>query len=205
MIPRGHGLTCERQKSLCHIDFVVESARRFDEILSDGRIVLEFGVQDLEFEFQFVVIERLFECRNDFFGFDEAILRGDGIVFRSFDARFEHELLSAPEGELAAGGAICLRLALRNASGRDGAAVPQLYIHRTQGVATSRARQLVDWKKLRLRAGEGAETELSIPPEALRQWDGAAWVTPPGKIEWFLGDNGEDWASGEFTLSGTSA
>ena len=100
---------------------------------------------------------------------------------------------------------ICLRLALRNASGRDGAAVPQLYIHRTQGVATSRARQLVDWKKLRLRAGEGAETELSIPPEALRQWDGAAWVTPPGKIEWFLGDNGEDWASGEFTLSGTSA
>ena len=84
-------------------------------------------------------------------------------------ARFEHELLSAPEGELAAGGAICLRLALRNASGRDGAAVPQLYIHRTQGVATSRARQLVDWKKLRLRAGEGAETELSIPPEALRQ------------------------------------
>ena len=120
-------------------------------------------------------------------------------------ARFEHELLSAPEGELAAGGAICLRLALRNASGRDGAAVPQLYIHRTQGVATSRARQLVDWKKLRLRAGEGAETELSIPPEALRQWDGAAWVTPPGKIEWFLGDNGEDWASGEFTLGGTSA
>ena len=120
-------------------------------------------------------------------------------------ARFEHELLSAPEGELAAGGAICLRLALRNASGRDGAAVPQLYIHRTQGIATSRTRQLVDWKKLRLRAGEGAETELSIPPEALRQWDGAAWVTPPGKIEWFLGDNGEDWASGEFTLSGTSA
>ena len=79
--------------------------------------------------------------------------------------------------------------------------MPQLYIHRAQGIATSRARQLADYKKLRLRAGESAETELTIPPEALRQWDGEAYVTPPGKIEWFVCDGGETLLSGEFTLT----
>ena len=117
--------------------------------------------------------------------------------------RFELEKKSSPEGavERGAGCTLSVRVAVRNAGARDGAAVPQLYIHRAQGIATSRARQLADYKKLRLRAGESAETELTIPPEALRQWDGEAYVTPPGKIEWFVCDGGETLLSGEFTLT----
>ena len=90
---------------------------------------------------------------------------------------------------------------VRNDGQRPGWVVPQLYIHRTQGVVTSRIRQLCGFDKLYLQPGEEREFTISIPAESLQQWDGAMnLVVPHGKIEWFLGDSGEEVFSGTFIV-----
>lgn len=96
-----------------------------------------------------------------------------------------------------------LRLTFRitNTGARPGWAVPQLYLHRTQGIATSRIRQLCGFCKLHLAPGESRELTIPIPAESLLQWDAAERpVTPPGAIEWFLADEGEDRLQGVFVL-----
>ena len=79
--------------------------------------------------------------------------------------------------------------------------VPQLYIHRTQGVVTSRIRQLCGFDKLYLQPGEEKTFTIEIPAESLQQWDPSMKpVCPHGKIDWFLGDSGEEIFTGSFTV-----
>ena len=79
--------------------------------------------------------------------------------------------------------------------------MPQLYLHRAQGVVTSRSRQLCAFEKCLLQPGETRHVTLSIPPESLTQYDMSMRVcTPPGRIEWYLADSGETKLNGEFIL-----
>ena len=90
---------------------------------------------------------------------------------------------------------------IRNDGERPGWVVPQLYIHRTQGVVTSRIRQLCGFDKLYLLPGEEKTVSIQIPEESLYQWDAAMnHVMPHGKIEWFLGDSGEEIFKGTFNV-----
>lgn len=90
---------------------------------------------------------------------------------------------------------------VENTGSRPGYAVPQLYIHRAQGVVTSRIRQLCGFRKVFLRPGEQQVVELPIPEEALMQYDAAMRpVCPTGRIEWFLCDSGSTALGGEFIL-----
>lgn len=110
---------------------------------------------------------------------------------------FSYVLLQIPAAE-------DLRLTFRiaNTGACPGWAVPQLYLHRTQGIATSRIRQLCGFCKLYLAPGETRELTIPIPAESLIQWDAADRpVTPPGAIEWFLADEGEDRLQGIFVLN----
>lgn len=95
----------------------------------------------------------------------------------------------------------CVTFRIENTGDRGGWAVPQLYLHRTQGVVTSRVRQLCGFTKLYLNPGESKTLTIAIPAESLMQWD---WdmrqVTPPGRIDWFLADSGETRLEGSFTL-----
>ena len=90
---------------------------------------------------------------------------------------------------------------VQNTGDRPGWAVPQLYLHRTQGAVTSRVRQLCGFEARRLEPGEAATLTIPIPPESLMQWD-AAMVQRrlPGRIQWFLGDSGETYCEGVFVL-----
>ena len=84
--------------------------------------------------------------------------------------------------------------------------MPQLYIHRTQGVVTSRIRALCDFTKVFLAPGEKAALTLTVSRPSLCQWDSRMeQVLPPGKIQWFLGDNGQTYLEGEFFLAGETA
>ena len=86
-----------------------------------------------------------------------------------------------------------------NTGSRPGWAVPQLYLHRTQGVVTSRM-ALCAFDKRLLSPGECWETTLPIPEEALMQYDWSMIQRRlPGRIEWFVKDCGETHLSGEFT------
>lgn len=118
---------------------------------------------------------------------------------------FSWQKKSAPGGAVQRGGlgkgALSIALEAVNTGERGGYAVPQLYIHRTQGIVSSRVRQLCDFQKLFIPAGDRGSFTLEIAPESLAQWDGGAWVTPPGRIEWFVCDSGRTLLSGEFTLA----
>lgn len=90
---------------------------------------------------------------------------------------------------------------VKNVGSRPGWAVPQLYLHRTQGVVTARIRQLCGFRKVWLLPGEAQTLTLAIPRESLSQWDPAMRpVTCPGKIQWFLCDQGMEALTGEFQV-----
>ena len=109
---------------------------------------------------------------------------------------FAYEPVAVPTPENRA-----LTITVTNTGTRPGYAVPQLYLHRTQGLVTSRVRQLCGFAKLYLMPGESKTAAIPIPEESLQQFDYA--MKPrllPGKIEWFLCDSGETKISGNFTL-----
>ena len=113
---------------------------------------------------------------------------GDGLTY----TRFGYELVTADSS------AVTVRIT--NTGSRPGWAVPQLYLHRTQGVVTSRV-QLCAFGKRLLAPGERAEFTLTIPEEALMQFDWSMVQRRiPGRIEWFVKDCGETFLSGEFTV-----
>ncbi len=117
---------------------------------------------------------------------------GAGLSYTSF----HYDLLTAPEGD-----ARNLTFLITNTGDRPGWAVPQLYIHRTQGVVTSRIRQLCGFQKVLLQPGESRELTLTVPEESLQQWDASMKLClPGGKIQWFLCDQGQTLHHGEFTV-----
>ena len=112
--------------------------------------------------------------------------------------RFAYALASAPEE-----GDLSLAFTVRNAGERIACAVPQLYLHRSQGAATSRVRALCAFSKTELAPGQEKALRLDIPRESLTQWDARGrTILPPGKIQWFLRDGGEDLLQGEFFVKG---
>lgn len=113
---------------------------------------------------------------------------GSGLTYTAFG----YELVSADSA------AVTVRIT--NTGSRPGWAVPQLYLHRTQGVVTSRM-ALCAFDKRLLAPGEYWEVRLPIPEEALMQWDWSMVQRRiPGRIEWFLKDCGETHLSGDFTV-----
>ena len=80
--------------------------------------------------------------------------------------------------------------------------MPQLYLHRRQGVVTSRARQLCGFTKVWLAPGEARALTIPIPRESLAQWAlQMRHRVLPGRVEWFLCDSGRELLAGEFTLA----
>lgn len=117
---------------------------------------------------------------------------GSGLSYTNFDFALV-SALTAENREVT--------LTVTNTGARPGYAVPQLYLHRTQGAVTSRIRQLCGFKKLYLQPSESKTVTIAIPEDSLRQFDYAMKsVLLPGKIEWFLCDSGETKLDGYFVL-----
>lgn len=124
---------------------------------------------------------------------------GSGLTYTTF----AYHLLEAPADAKAENvDALTVSISITNTGLRAASAVPQLYLHRTQGVVTSRIRALCDFQKLRLAPGETQTVTLSISRKSLCQWDSQMRQRVlPGKIQWFLGDCGETYLSGSCTLA----
>ena len=103
--------------------------------------------------------------------------------------------------ELTASGETGISFRITNTGSRSGWAVPQLYLYRTQGVVTSRRRQLCGFTKILLQPGQSRLMTIPIPRESLAQWDLSMHCRIlPGKIQWFLCDGGETLHRGDFIL-----
>lgn len=114
---------------------------------------------------------------------------------------FSYRLVQAPEGE---GDPVTFQIT--NTGKRAGWAVPQLYLHRTQGVVTSRVRQLCGFQKLYLLPGETKQASIPIPVESLMQWDTAMELRlVPGRVQWFLADGGETLLQGTLLCGKSSS
>lgn len=121
---------------------------------------------------------------------------GSGLTYSRFAWTLTSPPRDTPDGE-----GVSVTFAVRNAGDRAACAVPQLYLHRTQGAATSRRRALCAFGKAYLEPGEERTMTLDISRESLCQWDaGMRQVLPPGKIEWFLCDGGETLLEGSFMV-----
>lgn len=119
---------------------------------------------------------------------------GSGLTY----SRFAWTLTAPPQDTLDGQG-VSVTFTVRNAGHRAACAVPQLYLHRTQGAVTSRRRALCAFGKVYLEPGEEKAVTLAISRESLCQWDaGMRQILPPGKIEWFLCDGGETLLEGSF-------
>lgn len=93
---------------------------------------------------------------------------GGGLTYTTFS----YCLLAAPaDAEAEKVETLTVSASITNTGLRAASAVPQLYLHRAQGVVTSRVRALCDFQKLCLAPGETQTVTLSIPREALSQWE----------------------------------
>ncbi len=84
--------------------------------------------------------------------------------------------------EKAAGDGLCLRFRIANAGDRSGDAVPMLFIRRQSGSVIPRLRELKDFVRVRLGAGQSETAVLRLTPEALavlpRDMSGGTRIEP---------------------------
>lgn len=117
---------------------------------------------------------------------------GSGLSYTTF----AYTLKASPEKD-----ALQAVFSVTNTGNRPGWTVPQLYLHRTQGMATARIRQLCGFQKVLLQPGETKTVTIPIPEESLMEFDASMKpVLTPGRMEWFLGDSGQTYLQGDFTL-----
>lgn len=104
------------------------------------------------------------------------------------------------QAELAEQG-VELSMRVKNAGGRAGYAVPQLYVKDAAASTVRRVKELKAFEKVWLEAGEEREIVLTAEEEQLRLWNGRMeHVTEPGIFELELSDKGKTIWKGEFTL-----
>ena len=112
---------------------------------------------------------------------------GYGLSYTSFALEQVEFPSSISLKELEAGGRAQVRFTLKNTGERDGWAVPQLYIHDVQATTVRRVRELKDFAKVFLPAGESRDCTLSLGKEELGLWDARLrFVVEPGDVELFL-------------------
>ncbi|HWA34127.1 MAG TPA: beta-glucosidase BglX [Cyclobacteriaceae bacterium] len=90
---------------------------------------------------------------------------------------------------------------LKNTGIRDGEEVVQLYIRDMVGSVTRPVRELKDFQKVMLKAGESKEITFTIEPSDLfffRQ--DMSYGLEPGKFKVFVGGNSRDTKEGEFSV-----
>ncbi len=88
-----------------------------------------------------------------------------------------------------------------NTGSRDGAEVVQLYIRDLVGSVTRPVKELKDFTKISLKAGETKHVEFTITPEKLKFHDiNMNYVVEPGDFKVFVGTNSVDVKEAAFTV-----
>ncbi|THV36963.1 beta-glucosidase [Glycomyces buryatensis] len=127
---------------------------------------------------------------------------GHGLSYTEFEWDAPR-LLSGTE--VAPDGTVEVAVRVRNAGGRSGAEVVQLYLHDPVSTMVRPVQRLVGFAKLRLGPGEAAETRFAMPVDqaALIGADGE-WTVEAGELELRLARSASD-VAGTVTVSVTES
>lgn len=113
---------------------------------------------------------------------------GHGLSYSSF--RIKEAALSS--GEMAADGALTVRVRVQNDSGVAGTAVLQMYLHDVSARIARPVKELKGFARVDLAPGEEKEVCLPITPDLLRFHDGREWLLEPGRFVVMLGFSSAD-------------
>jgi len=122
---------------------------------------------------------------------------GYGLSYTRYD--YANPILSAPEME--PGGEIEVSVDVTNAGERDGDEIVQLYIRDRAASISRPVRQLKDFRRVHIPAGETVRVSFTLPAERLGFYDGEMnYIVEPGWFDVMIGPNSRDVAKLEFEL-----
>jgi beta-glucosidase len=115
---------------------------------------------------------------------------GHGLSYTSFDYRdlvVSHTTLEAPYQ-------LHVSVTIRNSSAMDGAEVVQVYVRNEQQILYRAEKELKEFSKVFLRAGESKEVNFTLDSRSFAVYDAAAskWVIPGGEYQILVGASSRD-------------
>ena len=116
---------------------------------------------------------------------------------------FEYSNLALSKTTVTPADKLLVRISLKNTGSRDGEEVVQLYIRDLVASVTRPTKQLRDFKKVFLKAGESTTVTLRLSYEDLKFYDeNMKWIAEPGTFEVMVGGNSVDVLKARFKLVG---
>lgn len=113
---------------------------------------------------------------------------GYGLSYSEF--RITEAALSA--GEIGPGESVKVQATVENTSDVDGTAVVQVYLHDVAARIARPVKELKDFARVALKAGESRKMEFTLTPEKMSYYDGTQWVAEPGRFEVMIGLSSDD-------------
>lgn len=122
---------------------------------------------------------------------------GYGLSYTTFD----YSDLSLNKNQIKKDESLTVTVNVKNSGTRDGEEVVQLYIRDLVGSVTRPVKELKDFAKIFLKAGETKKVEFTITPEKLKFYDiNMNYVVEPGDFKVFVGKNSVDVKEASFTV-----
>lgn len=113
---------------------------------------------------------------------------GYGLSYSEF--RITEAALSA--GEIGPGESVKVQATVENTSDVDGTAVVQVYLHDVAARIARPVKELKDFARVALKAGQSRKVEFTLTPEKMSYYDGTQWVAEPGRFEVMIGLSSDD-------------
>ncbi|MBQ7421770.1 MAG: glycoside hydrolase family 3 C-terminal domain-containing protein [Prevotella sp.] len=104
---------------------------------------------------------------------------------------FHYSKIRLSAKKMSAEGAISAEVKVTNTGNRAGKEVVQLYIGDDQCSVSRPLKELKDFKKVTLRAGETKTVSFTITPKDLQYYDNG-WKTEPGRFTIYIGSSSKD-------------
>lgn len=116
-------------------------------------------------------------------------------------AAFEYGDVRLSPAEVTSSEKLTVRCNVKNTGTRDGEEVVQLYIRDIAGSVTRPVKELKNFQKIMLKAGEARDVEFTLTSGDLSFYrDDMTFGPEPGKFHVFVGGNSRDVKQAEFTL-----
>lgn len=116
--------------------------------------------------------------------------------------RFEYSDLSLDRNRIAADEEIEVSLTVSNSGAVDGEEIVQLYVQDCYGSIVRPVKELKNFRKVRLAAGDSATIQFKISTAELTFWTpGEGYTAEPGNFIVYVGGNSRDTLSAEFELA----